>query len=400
MTRLGLVGAGLLFYLGMPCGVGMAEPANGLAANSPMQSAIGPASGASAQLAQLNAQIMRHPQDTALNLRYAALAEQLGERRLALTAYERILIYDPQNVAALAGVDRVRNGLRPNTTQYLAKFGGIYESNPTYFPGGFIHSEGQAFGDLNMRDERSVGDTRWRTLANVDGIVHGDQTQLDYGYAGATTGPIWELLPGLQVNPALGGGASYFDSHFFYGEAIASTTFEFYPDGAYESVKLRAAFRDYDTFFVPGQYGGYVDATGRFTVPLAVPDTVFSFSPWLRWSSIKGELGTVTSLNTVQPGDYTEFGGRLDGFYGVNDWLVLAANIEASGRYYRDEVVVNGTAERKDTTIAPGAAIIFPHVLAYQNDLRFDYKYIWDHSNDNFFSFVDHVVTVTAIRRF
>jgi hypothetical protein len=127
---------------------------------------------------------------------------------------------------------------------------------------------------------------------------------------------------------------------------------------------------------------------------------VFSFSPWLRWSSIKGELGTVTTLNTVQPGDYTEFGGRLDGFYGVNDWLVLAANIEASGRYYRDEVVVNGTAERKDTTIAPGAAIIFPHVLAYQNDLRFDYKYIWDHSNDNFFSFVDHVVTVTAIRRF
>jgi hypothetical protein len=400
MTRLGLIGASLLLYLGMPCGVGMADPANGLAANSPAQPAAGFAAGSSAQLAQLNAQIMRHPQDTALNLRYAALAEQLGERRLALTAYERILIYDPQNVAALAGVGRIRNGLRPNTTQYLARFGAIYESNPTYFPGGFIHGEGQAFGDLNMRDERSVGDTRWRTLANVDGIVHGDQNQLNYGYAGATTGPIWELLPGLQVNPALGGGASYFDGHFFYGEAIASATFEAYPDGAYESVKLRAAFRDYDTFFVPGQYGGYVDVTGKFTVPLAIADAAVSFSPWLRWSSIKGELGTVTSLNTVQPGDYTEVGGRLDGFYSLNDWLVFGANIEASERYYRDEVVVNGTAERRDRTISPGAAIIFPHLFAYQNDLRIDYKYILDNSNDNFFSFVDHVVTVTAIRRF
>ena len=62
-----LIGAGLLFYLGMPSGVGMAEPANDWAAVSSVQPAACPAAGSSALLAKLNAQIVRHPQGTSLN---------------------------------------------------------------------------------------------------------------------------------------------------------------------------------------------------------------------------------------------------------------------------------------------------------------------------------------------
>jgi len=430
--RLWVRGTVVLLCVGMPCAVHAAQPsdppAESWAAAFPGQLPV--PRGSAAELARLNAEILRHPQDTALNLRYAALAEQLGERRLALSAYERILIYDPQNAAALAGVDRIRRGIQPNTTQYLLAFGAAYESNPTYAPSGSAHGEGQFFGDLNVRDDRSVGDMRWRTLANVDGIAHGDENELDYAYSGATTGPVWELLPGVQVNPAIGGGASIFDDHFFYSEAIGRVTFEAYPNGAYQSVTVRGAFRDYDTFFVPDHYGGNIDATGKFTIPLSVPNVAFSISPWVRWAEIEGPLGAVTTATAVQPGDYTEVGGQLNGYLSLRNGfapasptgglppvltkapaspspegfvlpdIILGANIAVSERYYRDEVVVGATNQRRDTTVSPGASIIIPHLFQYQNTLRFDYTYIDDRSNDPTKSFVDNIGTVTWIRSF
>jgi len=398
--RLWLRSAFVLICLGVQSGIGTAHADNTLVAPFPASAQPALVAASAAELVRLNAEILRHPQDTALNLHYAAVAESLGERRLALAAYERILIYDPQNLAALEGVDRIRRGLQPNTTQYRLALGALYESNPTYAPSGMAQGEGQAFANLNVRDERTVGDVRWRTLADINGIVHGDQNELNYGYAGASTGPIWELLPGVQINPALGAGASYFDDHFFYGEVNASTTFEAYPNGAYESVRVRAAFRDYDTFFVPEQIGGYLDAVGKFTIPLSIPDMAFSLSPWLRWASIKGSLGAVANEVTIQPGDYTEIGGQLNGYYSVHDWIIFGANIAVSGRYYWDEVVVGATNQRQDTTVSPGASIIFPHVFQYQNTLRFDYTYIHDDSNDPTKSFDDNIVTVTAIRNF
>jgi hypothetical protein len=409
-------------------GIGAAAP-NDL----PGEPTFGPApahlpTGSSGELARLNAEILRHPQDTALNLRYAAVAEERGELRLALTAYERILIYDPQNTAALEGIWRMRKGIQPATTQWMVGVGAIYESNSTYAAKGMETPEGEAFGWLNVRDDRTVAGTRWRTDGNVTGTLHGDQTQLDYGYAGATTGPLYELMPGISVHPAIGAGASFFDQSFFYGEGIASLGFESYPNGAYEAVTLRAALRDYDTFFVPEHTGGYFDVTGKFTIPLDNSRVALNVVPWLRWSSIKGPIGVVTPGLGVQPGDYTEVGGQLNGFVslwnpydastlrtspsmptkapvsigtgGFMQEVILGANIAVSERYYRDEPVSVGTGQRRDFTVAPGASLILPHLLQYQNTLRIDYTYLHDNSNDATRSFVDNVVMVTLIRGF
>jgi hypothetical protein len=382
--RLGLVGAAVVLFLGAQCAVGLAAPVDG---------------GGLAELSKLNAEIMHRPKDTALNLRYALLAEQLGQPRLALAAYERILSYDPLNAAALDGVYRVRRAIQPNTTQWLLGLGLSFESNPAYVPTP-AKGDYEAFANLTMDDERTLGDTRWRTLADLNGIAHDNYEYLDYGHAGATTGPIFELMPGLTVNPAVGAGTAYVDNHFFYGEGIAQATFEAYPNGAYESVRIRGAFRDYDQFFVPDQYGGYVDATGKFTVPLNIPNVTFSLSPWVRWASIEGSLGAANPLVGIQPGDYTEYGGRLDGYFAFEDWVIFGGNISASQRDYRDELVVGGTNERADTTYAPGASIIFPHLMQYQNTLRFDYTYMKDNSNDATKSFQDNIVTATIQRTF
>jgi outer membrane immunogenic protein len=393
MARLRVIGATVLLYLGTQLAVAMADPAASVPSGS-------------GELARLNAEILLHPADTALNLRYATLAEQLGKPRLALTAYERILVYDPQNQAALAGVSRIRTRLQPNTTTYVLGLSWLYESNPLYYPQNYVPGlakrEGEFSGYLNVKDERQIGSYSWRTLGRVDGIVHGTQPELDYAHAGVMTGPVLDLLPGLQVNPAVGGAVAAWDSHFFYGEAAASATFEAYPSGAYESVLLRAALRRYDTFFAPQHDGGYVEAIGRFTVPMTVPNTAFVISPWVRWAEIKGPIGSVpTNPLLIQPGDYTDVGARIEGYYSPREWIVLGANFAASERFYRNELVTGSTVtERRDTTLFPGASILFPHLGDYQNDLRFDYKYITNRSNDPNFTFVDNVVTITWLRRF
>jgi len=53
-----------------------------------------------------------------------------------------------------------------------------------------------------------------------------------------------------------------------------------------------------------------------------------------------------------------------------------------------------------DTIFAPGASLTFPNLFANQTGLRFDYKYLLDHSNDPTKSFTDHIVTASIIARF
>ena len=89
-----------------------------------------------AELTRVYAQVLRDPTNSQLNLRYAALAEASGKLRWALAAYERVLVNDPGNVEAQAGLQRVRWRLQPNTTQFTAEVGAIGETNPRYLPSG------------------------------------------------------------------------------------------------------------------------------------------------------------------------------------------------------------------------------------------------------------------------
>ena len=67
-------------------------------------------------LADLNERILENPQDVELNLRYARAAEEAGVPRLALAAYERILINDPTNEEARRGYERVWRTIEPGYT--------------------------------------------------------------------------------------------------------------------------------------------------------------------------------------------------------------------------------------------------------------------------------------------
>jgi hypothetical protein len=365
--------------------------------------------GTTGQLAALNARILVNPTDTALNLQYARLAEEHGFKRKALVAYERILVYDPTNTEAQQGLDRIRRKLAPDQTRFTVELGAAYETNPTWSP--TVHQrEGQLLAAATARDERNVGEVRWRTHGAGYALWHGEAKELNYGFAGVMTGPLLNVAPGLILHPAIGGSAAAFDQRFFYSEAAAGVALEAYPNGSQRAVYLRAAYREYNDFF-PSDRGWYADVTGRFVVPeIAGEGTVLSLTPWARYSDIRGQTvltpvtvvvpTAVVPLTDIQPGAYSEIGGRADFYTRITEWLVVGPSVYVIGRYYRKDFNTAGTGNRKDTIVSPGFLVVLPNALGQQRDIRFEYRYIEGRSNNALANFVDNIASIVLVSKF
>ncbi|MBN8935084.1 MAG: hypothetical protein J0I13_01980 [Rhizobiales bacterium] len=364
---------------------------------------IVPATGGNAaadELDSLYSSVIRRPNDSELNLRFAQLAENAGKLRWALSAYERITLNDPNNIEARQGLQRIRRKLQPSTTLLTVQLGAQYESNPNYYIGP-RRSELQMLGSAVLLDERAFNGMRWRTNALAAGVVHQHEDQLNYGILGGDTGPVLDAFAGWSFRPAIGGNVSYFDDRFYYGEGALSGTFESILQGMYRSVTVRGAYRSYGDFF-PSQEGFYVEARGKLAVPGVIgPGSVAIISPWVLWSDISGVSSVVVPIVTeLQPGAYMEWGGRFEIIRSLTSWMVAGLNISASQRDYRTDIVVATGDKRSDTIISPGASLTFPNLFAYQTDLRLDYRYITDRSNDATKRFNDHIVTASVITRF
>ena len=352
---------------------------------------------AAAGLDSLYAQILQHPQDTELNLRFARAAESAGVLRWALSAYERVTVNDPGNAEAQAGLQRIRRKLQPNVSRVTLELGSAVETNPRYYLGP-NRTEIEGLASAILYDERAISGMRWRTTGAVAGRLYSKSHDLDYGAVGLDSGPVFDILPGWSMVPALGGAASYYDHHFYYGEGAVSATFEGPTQGAYRSFRIRTAYRSYDKFF-PTSDGFYTDARARFAFPNALgASSVFILSPWARYSDISGAV--ISPVAEIQPGAYVELGGKLEAYKGLTSWLVLGAELALLERRYRTDTVPVTGGKRHDTEVIPGASLLFPHIFSYQTDLRIAYNYISNNSNDSSKDFDDHVVTATLVYRF
>jgi hypothetical protein len=353
-------------------------------------------------LASLNTQIINDPTNIELNLRYARLAEERGEPRKALAAYERVLTYDPNNAEAKRGLEHVRVGILPAVTEIFTEFGAGWDSNPHQVPTGRA-SDMDLFGRVSVRDERNMWDTRWRTTALFVGNIYKDSGDLGYAYGSAAIGPVYAVGPSFTVHPAIGGTASYFDHHLFYSEAFASMIFEGFDNGWVQTYRFRGGFRDFDDFW-PSRQGPFADATAKFAKPeVLVPGDLFVFSPWVRWSGVSGSfLVNAPNLfvgNDVQLGRYLESGARVEYYMTLAHWLVAGVNFAYNERDYARSMLTSGDFfHRKDHIYSPGASLIFRHVLTVPGDIRLDYRYERDNSNDPFSSYTDHVVALTYAR--
>jgi hypothetical protein len=360
--------------------------------------ALGAAPAAADEMSDVYARILEDPGNVALNLQYAALAEKAGKPRLALAAYERILLNDPGNAEAQEGIKRINRMLLGDSTRWLASVGVGWESNPALS----AHHEKDsmiALASLAMHDVRNLGDRSWQTDGIAQVNFFSNQDELNYGFLGIETGPVFNTSSWFTVHPAVGVATSYFDHSSFYNEAVASLTFEGVTGGANQLARIKVGYRDYSGHFTSDS-GWYVHVSGRWGIPHVFNGSdVIVLTPWFRWSDIEGGV-PITVTSESEPGRYHEFGLDIAYYTPIADSVVVGANLTVWDRSYRDPGFLSGSDDRHDTMISPGATLIFKHVFAFQSDVRLQYRHRSNASNDDFREYEDDVVTLNLDVRF
>ena len=348
------------------------------------------------ELASLNAQILENPQDANLNLRYARAAEAQGKLRLALTAYERVLINQPDNVEAQHGYERIRRVIEPAYHSLRIEVGEEWNSNALDL------SENEAsasttFVSGTWVDERRFGPRRWRTYATFQAEITPEIDELNYGYLGVQAGPFVDLTPTSAAIPAIGVAVSSFGNQFYYGEINAGVTVEGHRDSTTYWGRLRSGYRQYGDSSTAHQ-GFYGELMGGISAPnIANENDWIVAVPWIRWSGIEGS--TIDFLNDpVAPGQYAEYGIDASYNYRINDHISLGIGAMGRDRYYSQTQVAG--SNRHDSYIAPKASVTFWNLLSCSCGLKLSYEYRTNQSNDSLSEYQGNETSLSLIRTF
>jgi hypothetical protein len=347
-------------------------------------------------LASLNAQILDNPQDSNLNIRYARLAEAQGKLRLALTAYERVLINQPDNVEAQRGYERVRRVIEPAYSSLRIEAGERWDSNALDLSDG-EESAYTTFANGTWVDERRLGARRWRTYATFQAEITPDISELNYGYFGVQTGPFVDLTPNDAAIPAIGVAVSSFANEFYYGEINAGVTIEGHRDSTTYWGRLRSGYRQYGESSTSDQ-GFYAELMGGLSRPniISANDWIVAV-PWVRWSGIEGT--TIDFLNDpVAPGEYGEYGLDASYNYRFNDHVSVAIGAMGRDRYYSTTEVAGHN--RHDSFVAPKASVTFWNPFACSCGVKLSYEYRTNRSNDNFSEYQGQQASLSLVRQF
>lgn len=346
-------------------------------------------------LAALNQQILDNPQDVSLNLRYARAAEEAGQLRLALAAYERILINDPSHDEARRGYERIRRAIEPGYTATRVEAGVRWDSNPRNLDVG--EEEGATgFVYATLVDERSLGGRRWRSVLNGQ-LEHTPEIgELDYAYFGAQTGPMYYVAPHAAALPAIGVGVASLDGDFYFSEVNLGASFEGRGDSFSYWWRLRGGWRDYGEAST-AEEGPYAELIGGLTAPHFLADRgTLVIVPWVRWSDVEGSA--FDFLDEHAPGQYLEYGINAEYRHRLGDHLALSAGARARQRDF-DRTTV-GPDTRSDTYVAPNASLTLQGVLPCACDIRARYEHRQNDSNDATAEYDADQGSISLIARF
>lgn len=356
-------------------------------------------------LESLNQEILNNPGDVELNLRYARLAEQEGKLRLALVAYERILINEPSNEAARRGYERIRRAIEPGYTVFRAEIGARWDTNAVNADADSLFVDADEleattyYAHMMIADEREVLGRRWRSAINLDIERTPDIEELDYQYLGVQTGPIFYAGPHLALIPQIGAGISWLDGEQYYNDVHANLTLEGRTGGSSYWVRARAGYRDYnpDTFAffsTVTEEGPY----GEIRAGIAKP-RVFSerdavlIEPFVRWSDIEGAGFSFWLFDDVAPGKYLQYGADVRYQYQFGGHFQGAAGVFVRERDFRE-------SSREDTYVSPYVSLTWQDALPCECDLRLQYRYRDNDSNDAIANYDADQVSLALLARF
>lgn len=343
--------------------------------------------------------VLANPSDLEANLAYARAAERAGERRKALATYERILLNHPGNAEARTALARIRRAVEPAWTNVTLSTGIGYNSNPLQRPDS-ASRPGSVFGliDARFRDERPLGWWRWRTELFGGGSLYDKTDQMNSGYVGGVIGPLVPAAGYGAIRPLVIGGYRWLDGTDLYGEIGGGLEFEGRFQGALQAVRLAAVWRDYGEDW-SSDSGAVIDLSARLSRPaLFLDNDALFFRPRVRWSDVGSD--PVPFLPTqFEAGKYWEVGGRLDYRIAWTDIVTTGLGLSLYQRWFADPATA-GADNRVDTYVAPGANLTLSNLMTDSVDLRFDYVYQYQSSNDAAREFDAHLVTGRIIGRF
>jgi hypothetical protein len=344
----------------------------------------------------LGQRILDNPQDVDLNMSYAAAAEAAGKLRLALVAYERILINDPTNDAARQGYERVRRSIEPGYTVSRIEVGARYDTNAGDINEDFFFDVPDSttyFAKLMVADERELGDRRWRSVLNLTLENNDEIDELNYGYLGAQTGPILYVAPHLAAIPSIGAGAATLGDEFYFGEIYASLTLEGRATGISYWTRLRAGYREYDevepfVFDRVNDNGPYVEWQAGLTKPqLLLERDRLTLQPFARWNSVDGDVFGFA------PGSYTEYGIDANYNYQLTDHVQLSAGALVREREFEG-------FDRTDTYISPQASLTLQRILPCDCDVRVQYRERDNDSSEFIYNYDAQQISLSLAARF
>lgn len=347
-------------------------------------------------------QLMLDPDNPELNFRYGALCEANGEPRKALQAYARVVASDPSNEEAKHKYNRLKRQLQPAITSVRAEVGASYMSNPRQLTGGENGDDSSVFDvRLNFFSDRPAEGVRWQTFATANFDVYGDTEELTNGSISGYTGPVFDISDNLRLHVAPGGSFAWLDDSALYSQAALNLTFSSIQYGTRQSVTFSGAYRDVNSDFSSND-GFSVGVTGRFAASgfLTKGDGVYVV-PSVRYSEPSGDGPGRVFSRPLFPGDFLEVGSRFYYFLpNVMSDVHVGFGMGIYWRDYEQTVAFNADKERRDTFIEPTAHVILADPFKGDFDLRFDYRYEENFSNDDTEDFQNHVFGTRVIRRY
>ncbi len=365
-------------------------------------------SGARAQdandLEALNQRVLENSQDVELNLAYARAAESAGQLRLALAAYERILINDPANGEARRGYERVRRALEPSYTVARFEIGARWDSNAlnaadnTFVLNTDDFESTTYYGKLLVANEQEFLGRRWRSLLNATIEENSDIDELDYGFLGVQTGPIFYAGPHVALLPAIGGGAAWLGGDLYFTEVNLALTLEGRTTGASYWARVRGGYREYDRddnafFDTVTDDGTYVELQAGITKPrLMFERDTLLVQPFARWSDIEGSVFSFSLFEEFAPGKYVEYGLDVNYLYQFTDHLQGSVGALVRERDF--------DGSREDTYVSPQVSLTLQGAFPCSCDIRLQYRYRENDTNDFLADYDADQVSLALLARF
>lgn len=366
-----------------------------------LSASAGPA--AAQDLDQLFEEVLLRPDDPELNIAFAREAERQGALRHALAAYERVARAHPERAEAQTGYQRLRKLLSPARTAFVAQLGASFRSNVRTNPDPFPQpTDGTFEGALGVEDQRTISGFRLKSLADAQIRAHVNERDLTQANLFGWTGPVFTLAPATELHVAGGGGGVYLDDGLLYGEASSRITLSTLHDGLEQSLELYVAWREVFEDDDSAGDGVFVSLSAELSSAnvLLTDDFVF-LKPRLRYSEPVADRDDVSVFDEPNfATDFFDYGLRAAYFSPViEDVARVGAGIGIYDRIFGQNVAL-GSSDRRDLRIEPTAHLVFPNVVGRSGDVRVDYRFQFNESNDEAEDFTNHVVGARLVWRF